>query len=58
MAYVRKTRTAYLIMGDYGSGFEEVTEEETRQDARRMLKDYNENEPQYPHLIAVRRVKI
>lgn len=58
MAYTRKTRDVYLIMGNYGSGYEEVTEEETMKDARQMLKCYRENVPQHPHKIVVKRIKI
>jgi hypothetical protein len=58
MAYVRKTKDVYLIIGNYGYGWEEVTEEETRKAAVKQLRCYNENEPQYPHIIISRRVKI
>ena len=58
MSYIRKTRDAYLVVGDYGSGYEEVMEEETMKDARQMLKDYRENVPQYPHKIVVKRIRI
>ena len=58
MTYVRKTKDEYSIMGNYGSGFEEVTAEETRKDARRCLRDYRENEPQYSFYIQKHRVAI
>ena len=58
MSYIRKTEDVYSIMGNYGSGFEEVTTEETMEDAKQMLKDYRENLPQYPHKIVVKRIKI
>ena len=58
MSYVRKTEDVYSIRGNYGSGFEEVTTEETMKDALRCLKDYRDNVPQYPHKIAVKRIKI
>lgn len=55
MAYKRKTQDIYEIQGHYGSGWEAVTEETTFSDARQMLKDYNDNETQYPHRIRKRR---
>lgn len=60
MGYVRKTKDVYEIQGYYASniGWECVTEEETYKDAKQMLKDYEEHEPQYAHRIVKRRVKI
>ena len=58
MAYARKTKDEYSIMGNYGSGFEEVTAEENWKDAKRCLKDYRENEPQYSFYIQKHRVSI
>lgn len=45
MAYVRKTSDEFRILGDYGQGFEEVTAEATRAEAKARLKEYRENEP-------------
>lgn len=41
----------YEIRGNYESGWECVNTETTKEDARRSLREYNENEPQYPHKI-------
>lgn len=57
MAYIRKTIDEWHIMANYGYGWEVVTIETTYQDARQMLKDYNENEPQYSHKIKKVRIK-
>ena len=57
MSYIRKTEDVYSIMGNYGSGYEEVTTEETMEDALRCLKDYRDNEPQYPFFIKKTRVR-
>lgn len=46
----------YQILGKYGSEWEIVTIESTRSDAKRMLRDYDENEPMYPHKI--RKVRV
>jgi hypothetical protein len=56
--YKRKTRDVYAIEGNYGCGWEELCEEETRKEAREQLKCYNENEPQYEHRIRKHREKI
>lgn len=39
------------IQGNYGQGWEMVTTEDNQADARQRLREYNENEPQYPHRI-------
>ena len=56
--YKRKTKDVYLIIGNYGYGWEEITEEETRKEAVKQLRCYNENEPQYPHKIMKKRRRI
>lgn len=60
MAYVRKTKDEFNIMGDYGygDGFETVTTEETRDEAKERLKEYRENERSVPFKIVKKRVKI
>ena len=57
MGYIRKTEDVYSIMGNYGSGFEEVTTEETMEDAQQTLKDYRDNEPQYSFYIKKSRIR-
>lgn len=56
--YKRKTKDVYLIMGNYGCGWEELTEGETRKAAIEQLKCYNDNESQYPHQIMKKRRRI
>ena len=51
MAYQRKTYDEWEVQGNYGYGWEMVTTEETRADAKAMLRCYNENEPKYEHRI-------
>jgi len=58
MAYTRKTRDEWEVQGDYGQGWEVVTTEINRNDARAQLKLYDVEELQYPHRIVKRRVKI
>lgn len=57
MVYQRKTVDEYHTQGNYGCGWETVTIDETYAEARKMLRDYNENEPQYPHRVIKKRVR-
>lgn len=41
---VPKTREVFVIQGNYGQGWEDVTEETSYFGARNRLKEYNENE--------------
>jgi len=41
----RKTRDEYQVHGCYAHGWEEVTAEDTRAEAKQRLKEYRENEP-------------
>ena len=54
----RKTREEFQIQGNYGQGWEEVTAEDTRKEAQARLKEYRENQPEYPHRLVVKRVPI
>jgi len=56
--YVRKTEDEFEILGDYGQGWELVTTETCRKDAREQIKLYRENEPGVPFTFKKRRVKI
>ncbi len=56
--YERKTKDVWEIQGNYGCGWEYICEEESRADAKAQLRCYDKNEPQYPHRIKKRRVKI
>ena len=49
--YIRKTRDEYEIQGYYSGSWEVVTTEETRKEAKIMLKCYDENEMETPHRI-------
>jgi hypothetical protein len=53
-----KRKYVFVIQGNYGQGWEDVTEEESFLEARERLKEYDENEPQYPHRRIMRRIKI
>lgn len=52
----KPSRKAFIVQGNYGYGWEDLTEEETRKAGREMLKIYSENYPS-PHRLIVRRVK-
>ena len=58
MAYTRKTRDIWEVQGNYGQGWECVTAEEKFSEARARIREYCENEPQYPHRIKLVREKI
>jgi len=53
----RKMETEYVIQGWYTNRWEDVNTETSLVDAKRSLKEYNENEP-YPHRRINRRVPI
>lgn len=48
---MRKTRTAWIVESDYGKGWEETVEGEDRADALRLLLEYRQNQPEYPHVV-------
>ena len=60
MAYTRKTRDYWDIEGNYGygDGWEAVTAEDDRKQARERLKEYRENEPGTPFRIRKKRERI
>jgi hypothetical protein len=60
MAYTRKTKDYWSIQQYTGGQFswEEVNAEETWKDAKRSLKEYRENKPQYPVRARRKREKI
>ena len=55
MAYKRKTKDVWVVQGNYGYGWDDVVEEETRKEAWDMLLCYTENEPKYQHRVKRRR---
>ena len=55
--YVRKTVDEYHTQGNYGCGWETVTIDDNYADAKQMLRDYRENEPEYPHRLIKKRVR-
>lgn len=52
----KQTKYAYLfvVQGNYGQGWEDVTAEELWSEARARRKEYDANEP-YPHRVIKRR---
>ena len=55
MTYQRKTQDVWIVQGAYGYGWEDVTAEDRRREALARLREYRENEPQYPHRLILRR---
>lgn len=58
MSYKRKTEDEYQIHGLYAHGWEEVTCESTRKEAKERLKEYRENETGTAFKMLKRRVPI
>ena len=60
MSYVRKTKDIFNILGNYGysHGWEVVTCEETRREARKRLIEYRQNEPGIPFKVKLTREPI
>ena len=58
MAYIRKTKDVYVLLSNYGYGWEEELEEETLKEAREQLKTYRENCPNAQYRLRKKRVKI
>jgi hypothetical protein len=59
MTYKRKTEDEYQVHGYYPtSGWEEVTCETTRSEARARLREYRDNEPGRAFKIVKRRIKL
>lgn len=57
MAYERKTYDVWEVQGNYGYGWDMLTEESTFKEAGEQLKCYNENEVGIPHRIVKRRIR-
>lgn len=59
MAYIRKTRDEWQLLGNYGfgDGWEILTCEDSRKEIRERLKEYRENEGGN-YKIVCKRVKI
>jgi hypothetical protein len=54
----RKTKDEYVLLADYGQGWEEETTEETKKEIIARLKEYQKNAGQYAYKYKKRRVKI
>ena len=57
-AYIRKTRDVWDVEGYYGMGWERVTSETTRPEAKERLAEYRKNDPGTPYRIVKRRERI
>lgn len=55
MKYIRKTTDEWSIHSDYGYGMEFTCYAENLLNARELLKEYRENEPQFFHKIVKER---
>ena len=57
MAYERKTIDTWELQLNYGCGWEYTLTEYIRKEARERLKEYRENQPQYPERLVKKRVR-
>ena len=55
--YVRKTEDVWVLEGNYGYGWEYILTEYTRKEGKARLREYRENQPQYPVRLTKKRVK-
>jgi hypothetical protein len=53
---IPKTVQEIAIQGYYSYGWEDIFYASNEKEARQILKDYNENEPNYAHRIVRRRI--
>jgi len=55
--YKRKTIDLWIVQGNYGQGWEDVTSSESYKEARQDLKDYIENDKFFSYRLILKRVK-
>lgn len=58
MAYQRKTVDEYVLLGNWGYGFDEILVEDNAKDIRTRLREYVKNDPRATYRIHKRRVPI
>ena len=58
MAYIRKTKDVYVLLSNYGYGWEEELTEETEKEIKEQLKTYRENCPNDQYKFKKKRAKI
>jgi len=58
MPRVLKYRHEWVVQGNYGSRWEDVTAADDWRGAKSYLRDYDVNETQYPHRVVHRRIRI
>ena len=56
--YTRKTKDIYVLMSNYGYGWEEELTEDTYNEAKEQLKTYRENVKNAQYKIVKKRIKI
>ena len=56
--YARKTRDVYIMISNYGYGWEEELTEDTYTEAKNQLKTYRENCKNAQYKIVKKRIKI
>lgn len=57
MAYKRKTKDVFILQQNWGYGWDDICEYDTRKEAKEDYKIYIENQP-VPTRIVCRRIKL
>lgn len=55
--YQRKTTDEYIVQGNYGYGWDDLTTEVSMKDAKATRRTYDDNEKGVAHRIIKRRVR-
>lgn len=55
---MRKTKDIYILMSNYGYGWDEELTEDTYKEAKEQLQTYRENCPHARYKVVKKRVKI
>ena len=58
MAYVRKTKDEYVLLGDNGYGWEEILTEDTFKEIKQRYREYVENDKSSIYKIEKHRIPI
>ena len=56
--YIRKTKDVYVLMSNYGYGWEEEVEEDTLKEGKERLKEYRENCKNASYRLVKKRIKL
>lgn len=58
MAYQRKTKDEWELIGNWGFGWESILMEDSYKEIKQRLREYRENDPRAEYMIVKHRVSI